>query len=60
MDVDVWIYIFEFLDYGYKIMICYFIYYISGVCDNFIFWELVGRLYLEEILEEEIFDMICW
>ena len=59
LDADVRTYIPEFPDYGYKITIRHLIHHTSGVRDNLTLWELVGRSHLEEIPEEEIFDMIC-
>ena len=59
LDEDVRTYIPEFPDYGYKITIRNLIHHTSGVRDNLTLWELVGRSHLEEIPEEEIFDMIC-
>ncbi len=59
LDADVRTYIPEFPDYGYKITIRNLIHHTSGIRDNLTLWELVGRSHLEEIPEEEIFDMIC-
>ena len=59
LDADVRTYIPEFPDYGYKITIRHLIHHTSGVRDNLTLWELVGRSHLEEIPEEEIFEMIC-
>ncbi|MBX2870496.1 MAG: beta-lactamase family protein [Saprospiraceae bacterium] len=59
LDADVRTYIPEFPDYGYKITIRNLIHHTSGVRDNLTLWELAGRSHLEEIPEEEIFDMIC-
>lgn len=59
LDEDVRTYIPEFPDYGYKITIRNLIHHTSGVRDNLTLWNLVGRSHLEEIPEEEIFEMIC-
>lgn len=59
LDADVRTYIPEFPDYGHKISIRNLIHHTSGVRDNLTLWELAGRSHLEEIPEEEIFDMIC-
>lgn len=59
LDEDVRTYIPEFPDYGHKISIRNLIHHTSGVRDNLTLWELAGRSHLEEIPEEEIFDMIC-
>lgn len=59
LDEDVRTYIPEFPDYGYKITIRHLIHHTSGVRDNLTLWNLIGRSHLEEIPEEEIFEMIC-
>ncbi|MEZ5040764.1 MAG: serine hydrolase domain-containing protein [Saprospiraceae bacterium] len=59
LDADVRTYIPEFPDYGYPITIRNLIHHTSGVRDNLTLWELAGRSHLDEIPEEEIFDMIC-
>lgn len=59
LDEDIRTYIPEFPDYGYKISIRNLIHHTSGIRDNLTLWELIGRSHLEEIPEEEIFELIC-
>ncbi len=59
LDEDIRTYIPEFPDYGYTISIRNLIHHTSGIRDNLTLWELIGRSHLEEIPEEEIFELIC-
>jgi len=59
LDEDVRTYLPELPDYGYKITSRNLIHHTSGIRDNLTLWELAGNSILNEIPEEEIFDMIC-
>lgn len=59
LDDDVRKYIPELPDYGHTISLRNLVHHTSGLRDNLTLWELSGRSMIDDIPEEEIFEMIC-
>lgn len=59
LDDDVRKYIPELPDYGHTISLRNLVHHTSGLRDNLTLWELSGRSMMDDIPEEEIFEMIC-
>ncbi len=59
LDDDVRKYIPELPDYSHPIHIQHLVHHTSGLRDNLTLWELSGRSMIDDIPEEEIFDLIC-
>jgi CubicO group peptidase (beta-lactamase class C family) len=58
LDDDVRRYIPELPDYGHTITLRNLVHHTSGLRDNLTLWELSGRNMIDDIPEEEIFEMI--
>ena len=59
LDDDVRKYIPELPDYGHTISLRNLVHHTSGLRDNLTLWELSGRSMIDDIPEDEIFEMIC-
>lgn len=59
LDDDVRKYLPELPDYGQPIRIHHLIHHTSGLRDNLTLWELSGKNLMDDIPEEEIFELIC-
>ena len=59
LEDDVRKYIPELPDYGHTISLRNLVHQTSGLRDNLTLWELSGRSMIDDIPEDEIFEMIC-
>lgn len=59
LDDDVRKYIPELPDYGHPITLRNLVHHTSGLRDNLTLWELSGRNMIDDIPEDEVFEMIC-
>lgn len=59
LEDDVRKYIPELPDYGHTIRLHHLIHHTSGLRDNLTLWEMSGRSMIDDIPENEIFELIC-